>query len=93
MWRHTKRGDKYVTVNIDLTPVRDGRKPARLLDMVPGRSRKALKERDQAWCQGIEVVTMDGSTGFQDRRRPGAAQCQDRHGPLPRRGPDRRQAR
>ena len=27
VWRHTRRGDKYVTVIIDLTPVRDG--PAR----------------------------------------------------------------
>ena len=24
VWRHTRRGDKYVTVIIDLTPVRDG---------------------------------------------------------------------
>ena len=48
--------------------MRDGRGPARLLDMVPGRSRKALKDwlsqRDQAWRQGIEVVAMDGFTGF-----------------------------
>ena len=68
VWRRTKRGDRYVTVIIDLTPVRDGRGPARLLDMVPGRSRKALKDwlsrRDQAWCQGIEVVAVDGLTGF-----------------------------
>jgi hypothetical protein len=25
VWRHTRRGDKYVTVIIDLTPVRAGR--------------------------------------------------------------------
>ena len=31
-WRHTRRGDKYVTVIIDLTPIRDGTGPARLLD-------------------------------------------------------------
>lgn len=24
VWRHTRRGDKYVTVILDLTPVRDG---------------------------------------------------------------------
>lgn len=24
VWRHTRRGDRYVTVIIDLTPVRDG---------------------------------------------------------------------
>jgi transposase-like protein len=29
-WRHTRRGDKYVTVIIDLTPIRDGTGPARL---------------------------------------------------------------
>ena len=55
-WRHTRRGDKYVTVIIDLTPVRDGTGPARLLDMVEGRSKKAFKtwlaDRDQAWRDG-----------------------------------------
>lgn len=30
VWRHTKRGDKCVTVIIDLTPIRDGAGPARL---------------------------------------------------------------
>ena len=39
MWRHTRRGDRYVTVVIDLTPVRDRSGPARLLDVVPARSR------------------------------------------------------
>src|SRR6201999_2692143 len=34
VWRHTRRCDKYVTVIIDLTPIRDGTGPARLLDMV-----------------------------------------------------------
>ena len=24
VWRHTRRGDKYVTVIIDLTPIREG---------------------------------------------------------------------
>ena len=43
VWRHTRRGDKYVTVIIDLTPVRDGTGPARLLDMVEGRSKAAFK--------------------------------------------------
>ena len=53
---------------IDLTPVRDGTGPARLLDMVEGRSKQAFKqwlaERDPAWRDGIEVVAMDGFTGF-----------------------------
>lgn len=43
VWRHTSRGDKYVTVIIDLTPVRAGTGSARLLDMVPGRSKAAFK--------------------------------------------------
>lgn len=67
-WRHTRRGDKFVTVIIDLTPVRDGTGPARLLDMVEGRSKKAFKtwldERDQAWRDGVQVVAMDGFSGF-----------------------------
>src|SRR6187397_3046543 len=43
-WRHTRRGDKYVTVIIDLTAVRDGNGPARLLDMVEGRSKRAFQQ-------------------------------------------------
>ncbi|HEX2176771.1 MAG TPA: ISL3 family transposase, partial [Nocardioidaceae bacterium] len=68
VWRHTRRGDKYVTVIIDLTPIRDGTGPARLLDMVAGRSKQAFKawlaERDKSWRDNIEVVAMDGFTGF-----------------------------
>jgi len=68
VWRHTRKGDKYVTVIIDLTPVRDGTGPARLLDMVAGRSKAAFKtwlaERPQAWREAVEVVAMDGFTGF-----------------------------
>ncbi|WP_047692702.1 ISL3 family transposase, partial [Kocuria sp. ZOR0020] len=63
-----RRGDKYVTVIIDLTPIRDGTGPSRLLDMVAGRSKQAFKqwltERPQAWRDGLEVVAMDGFTGF-----------------------------
>ena len=67
-WRHTRRGDKYVTVIIDLTPVRDGTGPARLLDMVEGRSKQVFKTwldaQTSAFRDGIEVVAMDGFTGF-----------------------------
>ncbi len=38
VWRHTRRGDKYVTVIIDLTGICDGTGPSRLLDMVEGSS-------------------------------------------------------
>jgi transposase len=67
-WRHTRRGDKYVTVIIDLTPVRAGTGPARLLDMVEGRSKAVFKSwlnaQSSAFRDGIEVVAMDGFTGF-----------------------------
>ena len=68
VWRHTRKGDKYVTVVIDLTPIRAGTGPARLLDMVEGRSKAASKAwlaaRPQAWRDRVEVVAMDGFTGF-----------------------------
>jgi len=68
VWRHTRRGDKYVTVIIDLTPIRDGTGSSRLLDMVEGRSKAAFKQwlagRPQAWRDGLQVVAMDGFTGF-----------------------------
>ncbi|HRA05578.1 MAG TPA: ISL3 family transposase [Propionicimonas sp.] len=67
-WRHTRKGDKYVMVVIDLTPVRDRTGPARLLDMVEGRSKQVfaswLDERPQEWRDKVEIVAMDGFTGF-----------------------------
>ena len=63
MTRHRR-----ITVIIDLTGIRDGTGPARLLDMVEGRSKQAFKtwlaDRPQAWREGVEVVAMDGFTGF-----------------------------
>ena len=95
--RHTKRGDKYVTVIIDLTPVRDGTGPARLLDVAPGRSKKVLKTwlaaRDESWRQKVEVVAMDGFTGFKSaagEELPAARAVMD---PYARRVPGRKQAR
>ena len=68
VWRHTRHGDKYVTVIINLTPVRDGTGPTRLLDMIAGRSKQTFKtwltQRPDAWRDGVEVVAMDGFTGF-----------------------------
>lgn len=68
VWRHTRHGDRFVTVIIDLTPVRDRTGPARLLDMVEGRSKATfatwLAARPAAWRDGIDVVAMDGFTGF-----------------------------
>lgn len=68
VWRHTRHGDKYVTVIIDLTPVQEQRGSARLLDMVQGRSKQVFKswlqERDPAWRARVQIVAMDGFTGF-----------------------------
>jgi transposase len=55
-------------VIIDLTGIRQGTGPARLLDMVEGRSKQAFKqwlnERPTSWRETVEVVAMDGFTGF-----------------------------
>ncbi|WP_062381546.1 ISL3 family transposase [Demequina pelophila] len=68
VWRHTRYGGNYVTVIIDLTPVRDGVGPARLLDMIPGRSKATfqtwLAERPRCWRERIESIAMDGFSGF-----------------------------
>ena len=67
-WRHTRKGDRYVTVIIGLTPIRLGTGPSRVLDMVEGRSSTVfstwLAARPQAWRDAVEVVAMDGFTGF-----------------------------
>ena len=55
-WRHTPYGDRYVTVILDVTPVRDRRGPSRLLDMVPGRSKQVFKtwmaSQPDTWREG-----------------------------------------
>jgi transposase len=71
-WRHPRPDqrdvERYVTVIIDLTPVRDQTGPARLLDMVEGRSKAVftdwLSQQSQAFRDGVQVVAMDGFTGF-----------------------------
>ncbi|SED55144.1 Transposase [Tsukamurella tyrosinosolvens] len=69
-WKHVRgNGDSsWVTVLVDLTPVREGTGPARLLDMVAGRSAQALRgwlqERDQAFRDRIKVTAMDGFGGY-----------------------------
>jgi transposase len=67
VWRHTRRGDRYVTVII-LTGIRDGTSPPRLLDMVEGRYKAVFKtwlaERPEYWPAGVEIVAMDGFSGF-----------------------------
>ncbi|WP_145940855.1 ISL3 family transposase [Corynebacterium glyciniphilum] len=69
-WKHV-RGDGapgFVTVIVDLTPTVDGTGPARLLDMVPGRSADAfgdwLAARPQRFRDTVKTVTMDGYSGY-----------------------------
>lgn len=66
-WRH-KHGSRFVTVIIDLTAVHQGKGPARLLDMVSGRSKQVLatwlEQRAPQWRAGVKVVAMDGFSGF-----------------------------
>lgn len=68
VWRHTRRGDRFVTVIIDLTPTLEQSGPARLLDMVEGRSKETFKTwlaaRPASWRDRVEVVAMDGFTGY-----------------------------
>lgn len=57
-----------MTVIVDLTSVIDGTGPARLLDMVAGRSADALSswftERDKNFRSRVKVVSMDGFAGY-----------------------------
>ncbi len=68
VWRHTRHGDKYVTVIIDLTPTRTRTGPSRLLAVVEGRSKQAFKSwlqaQTEAFRDRVEVVAMDGFTGY-----------------------------
>ena len=84
VWRHTPYGDKYVTVILDLTPVHERSGPSRLLDMIPGRSKQVFKtwlaSRPDTWRERIEIVAMDGFTGFKSaatEELPGARAVMD----------------
>ena len=61
-------GTRIVTVILDVTPVHDRSGPSRLLDMVPGRSKRVFKtwlaSQPHTWRSRIEIVAMDGFTGF-----------------------------
>ena len=69
-WKHRRgQGDPdFVTVIVDLTPVIDGTGPARLLDMVSGRTAAALtswfEKRDANFRRRVQVVSMDGFAGY-----------------------------
>ncbi len=59
VWRHTRRGEKYVAVIIDLTPIRCGSGPARLLDMIEGHSKQddPLYRARRALHTGADLLT------------------------------------
>lgn len=67
-WRHTRVGDRYVTVVIDLTPTREQTGPSRLLAVLDGRSKKAFKTwleaQDQTFKDQVDIIAMDGFTGY-----------------------------
>ena len=69
-WKHCRgNGDAdFVTVIVDLTPVIDGTGPARLLDMVAGRSAAVFKgwlaDKDPNFRSRVQVVAMDGFAGY-----------------------------
>jgi transposase len=58
----------FVTLIIDLTPTHDHSGPARLLDLVSGRSATALatwlSAQPADFATGVEVVAMDGFAGY-----------------------------
>ena len=71
-WAHVRTApdDGFVTVITDLTAVVAGHGPARLLDMVPGRSAAAmsgwLAARSQAFRDQVQIVAMDGFGGYKN---------------------------
>lgn len=70
-WSHNRRahGDGFVTVIVDMTDHNHNpQHPARLLDVVPGRSADALRtwlrQRDEQFRSQIKVISMDGFQGY-----------------------------
>ena len=95
VWRHTRRGDRYVTVIIDLTPVRHEAGPA------SGRGPRPVQEGPQDLAlparPGLAWAGRGGSHGrfhrVQERCRRGAPTGPGGDGPLSRRVPGCQQAR
>jgi transposase len=106
-WSHTRsaESDGFVTVITDLTAVVDGTGPARLLDLVPGRSAAAMRSwldaRDQAFRDRIATGPRWWRwTGSAATRTPRPKPCRTRSpswtrstsSPFPRRRPRGREA-
>lgn len=80
VWRHGRTGGKYVTVVIDLTPVRAGTGPARLLEV--RRDGRVHRVQDR-YCRG--ATRRRRGDGPLPRGPPGR-RCA---GPVPAAGPER----
>ncbi|HEY1440214.1 MAG TPA: ISL3 family transposase [Mycobacterium sp.] len=68
-WAPRRRGTQgFVTLIIDLTPAHDQTGPARLLDLVEGRSATALASwlaaQPTDFARAVEVIAMDGFAGY-----------------------------
>ena len=94
-WAHVRgaQADGFVTVITDLTAVVAGHGPARLLDMVPGRSAAAHDRLARGPLPGLPRPGPDRGHGrvrrLQERRHHGAAGRGHGDGPVPRRRPRR----
>ncbi|MCT1458729.1 ISL3 family transposase [Aestuariimicrobium sp. p3-SID1156] len=71
IWHHVdprRRGAKEFTGMVDLTRDDQGKVRARLLDLVPGRSKKAyadwLGDRSEAFRAGVQVAALDPFAGY-----------------------------
>lgn len=71
IWHHVaprRRGAKELTGMVDLTRDTEGKVRARLLDLVPGRSKKAyadwLNDRSAAFRAGVQVAALDPFAGY-----------------------------
>ncbi len=76
VWHHVStkapedggRGPKELTGMVDLTCDENGQVRARLLDLVPGRSKRAytgwLTQRGQDFTAGVDVATLDPFQGY-----------------------------
>lgn len=73
VWHHVdqrKQGPKMLTGMVDLTRDEHGQVPARLLDLVPGRSGTVygdwLRARGNAFRAGVQVATLDPFHGYKN---------------------------
>ncbi len=62
-WRHTRKGDRYVTVIIDLTPVRDRTGPSRLPGHGPGPVQAGFQAVAPGSARGLAQPDRGGRYG------------------------------